>query len=295
MSPSPATADDKKAGPFDVFVARFEDPRVRTLLFTGLGGLAMLFAVLFLRGSDAGGFLIAASGAAGLVMGWRGSPVLVLLTLLYFLIFPDGIPPAYEDEYELAEGSYRPPDLLLAAALVVYLAAHYRLYGVTTQALPADADGAGKKARPRRRPAELIRKGELPRLLYTTAAAVVAGQIVWAVVTNLEVDVLADFPLRFIDEPATFRRTDPGDLAAWRTRLIAVAGLLFFGTLLARLVFGYWRLRVMTPAQGAMLLMDAGWDETRRERVRVETWRVWGVTKVADRVRAGQARRGKKR
>ena len=59
------------------------------------------------------------------------------------------------------------------------------------------------------------------------------------------------------------------------------------GTLVARLVFGYWRLRVMTPAQGAMLLMDTGWDETKRERVRVEGWRMWGVKRVAERVRAG--------
>ncbi len=294
MSDTPATADPKPPGPLDGLVARFEDARVRTLLFAGLGGLAMLFVVLFQRGSDMGGLMIAVIGAAGLVLGWRGSPVFVLLILLYFLIFPFGIPPPDEDPFELVEGSFRLADLFLAASVVVYLSAHYRLYGVTTRAIPAEDSGYGKKPRPRKRPADLIRRGELARILYTTAALVLVGQIVWAVVTNLEVDVLAGFPFRFTDEPA-YRRGDTGDLAAWRTRLVAVVGLLFFGALFARLAFGYWRLRAMSPAQGAMLLMDAGWDETKRERVRVEGWRMWGVTKVAERVRAGETRKGKKR
>jgi hypothetical protein len=294
MSADPATADARKPGALDALAERFADVRVRTLLFAGLGGLAMLFVVLFERGADVGGLLAVVLGAAGLVLGWRGSPVFVLLILLYFLIFPYGLPPPEEDPFELAEGYFRVADLLLAASLVVYLSAHYRLLGITTQAMPADAAGFGRKAVPRKRPPELIRKGELARVLYLTGAVVLVGQIVWAVVTSLEVDVFAGFPLRFTDAPA-YRTTDPGDLAAWRTRLVAVTGLLFFGTLLARLVFGYWRLRTLSPAEGAMLLMDAGWDETKRERVRVEGWRMWGVKKVADRVRAGRHGTGGKR
>ncbi len=297
MTDTPATADapEREPGALDDLIERFADTRVRNLLFAGLGGLAMQFVVLFERGADVGGLLIVLLGAAGLVLGWRGPPALIILILLYFLTFPFGLPPPEEDIAELAEGSFRIADVLLAVALVVYLSAHYRLYGITTRALPdEDARGSANKPRPRKRPADLIRKGELTRLLYLAGAVVLVGQIVWAVVTNLEVDVLAPFPFRIYDGPA-YRRTDPGDLAAWRTRLVAVAGLLVFGTLLARLEFGYWKLRAMTPAQGAMLLMDAGWDETKRERVRVEGWRMWGVKKVAQRVREMRLGRGGKR
>ncbi|HYH63659.1 MAG TPA: hypothetical protein VD866_03080, partial [Urbifossiella sp.] len=168
MSDDPATAADKKPGPLDALVERFADVRVRTLLFAGLGGLAMLFVVLFERGADIGGLLIAVIGAAGLVLGWRGSPVFVILILLYFLIFPYGLPPPEEDPYELVEGHFRVADLLMAAALVVYLSAHYRLFGVTTQAMPPEPAGFAKKPVARKRPADLIRKGELARTFYLT-------------------------------------------------------------------------------------------------------------------------------
>ncbi len=284
--------DDETPGRFDALVERFGDVRVRGLLFAGLSGLAMLFVVMFERGADIGGLLVAVLGAAGLVLGWRGSPTFVILILLYFLIFPYGLPPPEEDPFELEYGTFRVADLLMAAALVVYLSAHYRLLGLTQVAMPAEPGGFGRTATPRTRPADLIRKGELPRTFYLTAAVVLVGQIVWALVINLEVDTLGDFPLRFT-ESSTLRR-DGGDLSPWRTRLVAVVGLLFFGTLLGRLVFGYWRLRTLTPAEGAMLLTDAGWDETRRERVRVEGWRIRGVRRVADLVRSGKLGRGKK-
>jgi hypothetical protein len=58
-------------------------------------------------------------------------------------------------------------------------------------------------------------------------------------------------------------------MSAVSTRFVLMAGLVFFGTLLARLVFGYWRLRVMGPAEAAMVVQEAGWDETRREDVRL--------------------------
>lgn len=292
MSTDADTADTKP-GLFDAVVERFADVRVRGLLFAGLGGLAMLFVVLFERGADIGGLLIAVLGAAGLVLGWRGSPAFVLLILLYFLIFPYGLPPPEEDPFELQDGTFRVADLLMAAALVVYLSAHFRLLGITQLAMPAEPGAFGRKPTTRTRPADLIRKGELARTFYLTGAVVLVGQIVWAVVINLEVDVLADFPLRFA-EGSSLRRSG-GDLGPGRTRLVAVSGLLFFGTLLGRLVFGYWRLRTLSPAEGAMLLTDAGWDETKRERVRVEGWRMWGVKRVADRVRAGKLGKGNKR
>ncbi|MFO0801078.1 MAG: hypothetical protein U0804_26735 [Gemmataceae bacterium] len=291
MSTAAAT-DDKPPGRFDALVERFADGRVRALLFAGLGGLAMLFVVLFERGADVGGVMILVLGAAGLVLGWRGSPTFVVLILLYFLVFPYGLPPWEEDPFELQEGTFRVADLMLAAALVVYLSAHYRLLGLTSLAIPPEPAGFGHKPTQRKRPADLVRKGELPRLFYLAAAVVVLGQIVWSIVINLEVDVLADFPLRTAEGPVW--RRDGGDMSPWRTRLTVVVGLIFFGTLLARLVFGYWRLRTMTPAEGAMLLTDAGWNETKRERVRVESWRMWGVKHVADRVRAGFGKRGKR-
>ena len=68
----------------------------------------------------------------------------------------------------------------------------------------------------------------------------------------------------------------PDGMRTGLARFVVLVGLLFFGTLIARIVFGYWRLRMMRPAEGAMILLDGGWSETSRERQRQEAWRIWG-------------------
>jgi hypothetical protein len=80
----------------------------------------------------------------------------------------------------------------------------------------------------------------------------------------------------------------PGGLNAGATRFVILVGLLFFGTLVARLVFGYWRLRMMGPAEGGMILLDGGWSETSRERQRVEKWRIWGRKRAEEQAKAAE-------
>ena len=70
--------------------------------------------------------------------------------------------------------------------------------------------------------------------------------------------------------------------------------MIVFTALLGRLVFGYWRLRVMKPDEAGMALQDAGWDESRRELTRVEGWRRWGRERAERRDRAGRGRRAAK-
>src|SRR5207248_6308100 len=77
-------------------------------------------------------------------------------------------------------------------------------------------------------------------------------------------------PTRFLTRSAT------ASLSPQAQRFVVLTGLIASTALLGRLVFGYWRLRVMKPAEAGMVLQDAGWDESRRELVRVEGWRRWG-------------------
>jgi hypothetical protein len=270
----------------DTLRGMFENPATRNYLFAGFAALAMVFVVMLQQASDVGGLMLVLLGAAGMVLRWPAAPVLFLLLLFWFLIFPFGIPDPDSMPLEFDAGSLRVADMLLVFSVVVYLASHYRVYGLTTQAVPFDQRFPRKKEKPLRRPTDLVGDGELPRLLYLTGGVVLAGQLAWVFVTSFEVDVLADFPLRLVEGRRAF-----GERSAGMTRFILTTGLLFFGTLLARLVFGYWRLRRMTPAEGGMILQDANWDETRRERVRVERWRNWAKTKEkADGPEAGDAR-----
>ena len=255
---------------------RFLDQGVRTYLFVGLGALVMIFLIMLQQGSDIGGLVFLTAGSLGLIFRWPTVPPFLLLWLFWFLCFPYGWPPAYENSDELRHGTFRIADVLLAFSIVVYIAVHYRLFGLTAHAIPIEVRAArGRKPQPIPRPAELIRPGELARLLFLAAGVVFAGQVIWLLTTMLEVDVNAGFPFKWAKErPAGLRRL-PEELYLWHTRLLILLGIGFFGTLLARLVFGYWKLRGMSAAEGGMMLQDAGWDETRRERTRLEKWRIW--------------------
>ncbi|MDB5312266.1 MAG: hypothetical protein JWO38_6468 [Gemmataceae bacterium] len=284
----------------DSLRAMFQDPGVRNYLFAGLAALAMVFVTLFQKGVDpVGGVLLVVVGGAGMVLRWPASPHFFLLILLWFLIFPFGLPPPDENPFELEDGRLRVADILLAASVVVFLASNYRLIGLTTQALPFEQRYPAKSQKPIRRPPELIRPGEIARLLYLTAGVALAGQLVWLFVTSVELDDAGTIPLRLVDVRQRFRRGPSDGMPPALNRFILVSGLVFFGTLLARLVFGYWRLRIMSPAEGGMLLQDAAWDETRREQMRVARWRAWGWRRAAEQdeaaKRADQSERGRPR
>ncbi|HEY3788163.1 MAG TPA: hypothetical protein VGL71_04870, partial [Urbifossiella sp.] len=254
----------------------FFDPGVRNYLFAGFSALIMIFLILFTRGSDLGGLLLVTVGAGGMIFRWTAAPSFFLVILLWFLIFPFGLPEASRNPYELAHGNLRIADLLMAFSVIVYLASHYRVFGLATQAVPTEPTPVRKKSKPARRPSSLIRQGEIGQLLGVAAGAVITGQLLWLLAINVEIDVTAAFPFKLAEKRQFGRPWSNEEFPWWYTRLLLLVGLGFFGTLLARLVFGYWKLRLMSGAEGRMILQDAGWDETRRERTRIENWRLWG-------------------
>jgi hypothetical protein len=287
-SPDPAPDPDVRT--------LYRDPGVRNYMFAGLAALAMVFVVLFQQGSDVGGLIVVMIGVAGLVLRWAAAPPLLVLVLTYFLVFPyftPELPPA--SMYEIRLGRFRVVDMVLVFSVVVYLACQYRVLGLVQQALPPESRYPRKGEKPVRRPPGLIAEGEITRMLYVAAGVVFAGQLVWLFATAVVVDVGESFPLRVSSGRGIRGFTDDsaGTLSPAASRFVLLAGLAFFSTLLARLVFGYWRLRVMNPDEGAMVLQDAGWDETRRERARLETWRVRGRERAA--ARARKAERGARR
>jgi hypothetical protein len=171
---------------------------------------------------------------------------------------------------------------------------------------------------PTRRPASLIRPTELAAMLGFCVGLVIAGQLIWLFATSVQVAPTDDFPLQLTqsrsslmkkyspvhssDGPSGF--VDPrsledrhfyseGVLSPGVSRFFVLLGMLFFGTLITTLVFRYWRLRTIGAAEGAMILINAGWEETSRERVRLEKWRIWG-RKRADSQAQQSENRGKK-
>jgi hypothetical protein len=262
----------------ETFRVLFQDPAVRNLTFTALGALGMIFLILFQQGSDIGGLLIVIIGVCGILLRWFASPVFVVVILTYFMIFPFGTPfDSFQSKWEISDGRFRVTDVMLVFSLLVYLACQYRIYGVVSQAVPFEGPVRRKGETPARRPPALIRPTELGVLLGTCAAFVVLGQLLWWFANASEVVPTDDFPLRWVEiNPQMGDDALPGGMSTGTTRFVVIAGFLFFGTLLARLVFGYWRLRMMGAAEGGMVLLNGGWTETSRERQRLETWRIWG-------------------
>lgn len=279
MSTTPPAEPDAAPDP-DSFRGRFHPAEVRNYLFAGLAALALVFVVLFARGSDLGGLLLVLLGAAGMALRWPGTPPLFLLVLLYFLVFPYGLPPADANPSAIARGSFGVGDMILAAAVLVYVACHYRVYALTTRAVPADTLHPPRgEEKPPRRAAANVRPEEVTRIVAVAVAAAIAGQFVWWGLTAATVDVLGDLPVRF-DRPQPRRDGAAGaGYAGYATRLLLLVGLAAGGTVLGRLVFGYWRLRRLSPAEGGMIVQEAGWDETRREDARIAGWRAWGRRK----------------
>jgi hypothetical protein len=254
------------------------EPAVRNYLIAGAAALAMVFLIMLSNGSDIGGFLLAMLGALGILFRWPATPTFFLLILLYFLVFPFGDPfSSFRNIGELRRGNFRVADVLLVFSVITYLACHYRVYAIAANGLPYEPRRGKKHAR---RPVDLVSKGEIPRFLWLAGAVVLVGQFIWLLTTSVDIDVNDDFPLHIADDSELYGfRRESGAFPLWVLRLAVLFGIGFFGTLLARLVFGYWRLRLMSPAEGGLMLQEADWSETHRERVRIEKWRAWQQAK----------------
>lgn len=272
----------------------FRDKAARAYTFAALGGLAMTFLVMFMNGSDIGAVLVALFGSAALVLRWTAAPPFLVLIIAYFQLFPFGIPDiGSENPYQVRETHFHVADIILVMAVLVYLRAQYRLFGFVHQIMPFENVLRRKGDAPTRRPSAHIRPDEIAWLVGIAGALVLFGQGAWWLANALEFTPMADgFPLRWADSTslARYRRTalPPGEFRPGQNRFFVILGTLFFGTLLVRLVFGYWRMRRMTAAEGAMVMTDTSWAESHRERVRVERWRIWGRERAAEKVKQAE-------
>ncbi|MFO0852222.1 MAG: hypothetical protein U0871_27210 [Gemmataceae bacterium] len=242
------------------------DPAARTYLFMGAAALLILGAALFVDDRPLAAGLPTLIAAAGLITRHPAVPPAVLAGLGYLLAFPDGVPLPEPYPWPLWASYFRLMDMVVAGATLVYLTAHYRLAGLTRQAVPSDTP---QPLRPKGEPSTLRTSGlvgddEFAWVLATAGAAVVAGQLAWFWVAGLRVEYTGFPPFR-LASPNT--GTDPG------SRLVLLIGLAAPLALVAGLTFWYWRLARLTPAEAWMMVLDTGWREARRELARQETWR----------------------
>jgi hypothetical protein len=208
------------------------------------------------------------SAAAGLALATRSN--LASLMLLFALAgrilvyqFMDLVP--WHARPTSPASRFQPADLLLSAAVLAFVVAHYRLMGLLQTIFPRD---------PRRRPpgppgdvqhdaerqprsARLVQPLEWVLLILALPLWVVLGQLAWLAL------------------PGQWAFVDTTDWLWHWTALITPAWLLAAALITAAGLFGYWGLRNRTRAEAEMFLQDTLWHETRREQRWVGRWLTW--------------------
>jgi hypothetical protein len=254
---------------------RLLDERVRTYVVVTAAALMVIFVAQIMSGSLIAGLIPLIMGATALGLRWTAMPVLCVVAVAWFQALPFGVPVGRAFNQDPRFTHFRMQDLLLGAAVVVYLIAQYRVYTLAHMAVPDERDPRFRKANalPDRRDPDLIDEREVPQLLVTAAVVLVAGQVAWLVLSETVLDFRQLPPIRL--RPAAGVRFDGAhSLATSRWLLFVITfGVTIF---LARLAFWYWRIRTLNRAEAQLVLADTGWSEMRREAARQETWRAFG-------------------
>jgi len=261
-------------------ISIWREPAVRNYLFTGASALLVVMLAHMVRDAAIGGLLAVLVAVPGLVGRWSASPILFLLVSIFPILDPQGmllIAPEYMGRGRdpvipglntQTKNAFDITDLFLAAGMLCYLIAQYRLLSLMNRSFPPDrvpfhrpkADDESPK-----RPAKLVREDEIPFALALSSAFVLGGQIVWLLIWTFTGD--DGNRSMFIGQTGAF--------------VVVVWGL-SVGLLISATVFGYLSMRNASHAEADMFLRDGVWQETYREQQRVHRWRIW------NRARKGQ-------
>jgi hypothetical protein len=251
--------------------SEWTDPAV--LLYTLLGAVALAVLWLALAQQAAGlfSFIPILVGVLGLLLRFRWTPALVLLSLAAALFYEQIAMGSWLWRWHTLRSGFNLSDLLLCGSLLVFVGAHYRLQGLVLNIMPVDprrrevtrgSEGRPPDRLPRsagpvlkaRRSSGLVSPGELTLMLLTVPLWVLLGQVLWKVLA-MEREVLGWAP--------------------WLVRLLVLfwglGVVLYLGATLLRQL----ERRRMSPEEGRLLLQEALWRGTRAGQRRASRWLAW--------------------
>jgi hypothetical protein len=224
---------------------RPNEAALRNYEYFCLASLLVMLLVLIQRGSGLEALMPLLIGLGGIAGRWRVAPFLLLAALAVFLTGGFGWWRVLVEEDILA-------DLILAAAVLGYVAGQCRLTGLAGRLLPADP-------RLPKRPAGSIERAdlglEIVLLVISLPAWAMVAQAAWEQLPSARNDHLAISP------------------SGWR--LIVLTWLLGLGGIVAAGMVAYLNRRYRTPAEAALFLQDVLWRETRGEQRRLYRWIAW--------------------
>ncbi len=264
-------------------VAERPEDGARHYTFLALTALGVASLALFLRSKDVTSVLPVVVGALALAFRWRSGVLLGGLLMVVWLLAARrwaGLHPAFVIQsisYQLRSFFYidlptfryiRPTfiqdsdridwtDLLLVAAMLVYVPAHYRYLSLAARIFPGDSRRRGRTApdsRLEQRGTEQVAGREVLHLVFAQAIWLGLAWLCWQWLSR--------------------KRTDLDlDDGSWQAIvLIWLLGTMF---LLASALVRYARQGRQRPEEAQLVLQDALWIETSREQRRVNRWLAW--------------------
>jgi hypothetical protein len=216
-------------------------------LVMGLAAVILLGVALLQSDSGRWSVIPTLIGAAGLAFRWRSAPLVLLAAVAFTQITPWVLV-----NRRLPEAL--PIDLGLCGAVLAYVLAQYRLFGLTTTLFPPDPRRRLDKPPPR--DAGRVPAREVPTALVTVATAAVGAAFLWRVASAVPPEWGAP-------------------LQVWKLGL--VAWILGAAILLTAGVIGYLGWRRLSADEASLYLRDVLWQETRGEQRRIQRWRAWAM------------------
>jgi len=215
------------------------------LLVIGFGAIALVSATLFQGGAERWALVPVLIGALGLLFHWRTAP----LGLLASVAIGKVLPVWFFGDFGGGRRGSLAADLMLAAGIVAYLLAQYRLLSMTIGIFPSD----GRNDRATRDPASVTPR-ELPGALLIVAAATLGAFFLW--------------------EMTSLVRPRWGTTgASWRVAVLV--WILSVGLIGLATAIGYWSWRRHSRDEAMLVLRDEFWRQTRGEQRRINRWRAW--------------------
>ncbi len=228
--------------------------------------LAVLLLVQLQHGLLLANALCVAVGAMSLVSKMRLGPILLVgfvsgcqLSLQRGFLRPFGMSRA-QNTLELI-------DVLLCAAVLGYVAAHYRLQSIWHSVLPVDPR---QRTGTPRRPFPWFRR-QAPMLEEKRSAGQITPQeIAWFVLTLPVWAVAAQVARALITH-----RWEPVGISGRLAEGLRALWLFTVGFFVIQALLNFWKHRRNDPGVAQLYLQDQLWRETRGEQRRVQRWLAW--------------------
>jgi hypothetical protein len=251
-------------------------PALRDYTVVCLVGLLVVAVILIQEGLGWYGLLPVLVGAVSLLARWSIGPPLVLFLVggFYFssVRFHRSLVGRFDESSLLTS-------LVLAMALVVYVAGSYRLQSLTLHILPPDpvpwgarrtgwfGKGRGKAPRwtrqwmipasTRERAPGAVHRGEIPGMVLMGVMLALLATLAWTT-------LLGSVSENILGLPEVFGHA------------LVLTWILGVGLALIGATLGYLRARQASGEEARLYLQDQLWRQTRAEQGANQRWWVWG-------------------